>query len=370
MQQLDEALISRIGTFLPYNDRLRCLETSKLFKSINNNYKFHKINVCKQPDLVTHLPFLKKIKPLLNDLYINCRDQTLALSAQYQQDIHCMENYVNTMFSDVEITLKFERCSNEFIQTMLSVTKSWRNLNIDVSFNPTEIVFPELLQLLQQRSIIQLCINIAQLPLLDDSNLMKCVSKIHLNIERSDNKLIVVNTEHLLHMTCVQLTTNANVSLTHPENITRCVLYDMVWEEEHPLLQEIKQMRGSVLRVTMMEYTDAVKTCHVRNNFWYKIIMNAPKNSEIYYVVNIKNACIIPMAKKMSLIGGDRFALLYDNDDEFILSKMVQHFVPNVEAWATTSFVKGVYVKEGASLAELYSLMTSDVAKDVWSWLA
>jgi hypothetical protein len=67
-------VIGHLGTFLDYRDRLNSSAASKLFSAIHSIKTFHAIFLHNNPDLTTHLCFVKKIKPHLNTLRLVCKD--------------------------------------------------------------------------------------------------------------------------------------------------------------------------------------------------------------------------------------------------------------------------------------------------------
>lgn len=71
--------IAYIGSFLDYPSRIHALATSKVFQSVNYNYPYHSVKLTDNPNFVSHLPFIKRMKPNCNHLNIQCLNATDAI---------------------------------------------------------------------------------------------------------------------------------------------------------------------------------------------------------------------------------------------------------------------------------------------------
>jgi hypothetical protein len=116
MQYLPADLIAHIGTFLDYKDRRRCLETAKIFGSINYQIKSHLITIDQQnaygvvERLSQILAYVRRRKPTLQRIMFTFAGvKHITFDSIQRLDIR-----------DVDVVLQMYHCSNQVIVDALS----------------------------------------------------------------------------------------------------------------------------------------------------------------------------------------------------------------------------------------------------------
>lgn len=146
MHRIPHEIISHIGLFLPYQDRNRCMESAKMFRTVSSLYTYHILNfdgtsrTYEEPllRLTRTLAHVRKIKHMLrtfdfvfNDIGEDAINTLMAVRRLMEWNTH-----LKTKFCDVKVNVEINRCHVSTIHHIINMFKytgwEWNALRFGV----------------------------------------------------------------------------------------------------------------------------------------------------------------------------------------------------------------------------------------------
>ena len=116
---------------------------------------------------------------------------------------------------------------------------------------------------------------------------------------------------------------------------------------------------------------------HAKDNILYRLVGHFPKDCEFIYTSTASNMLVPIFLKKMKAIGAQNLSYGYYSDDTYLLSKVLQKFVPGLKVCPfklyesdlfQTSFYTPLSDLEDIGQDEIYEYLTP-YTQEYWYYL-
>jgi hypothetical protein len=381
MDNLPDHVLAHVGSFLDINSRLHCTAAAKMFQCIHHSYNAHTVKLNKSPNLETHLPYIKLLKPRCE--IIRFFVETDDISCTTIDGLQSVTEYVNTHFQECIVSIKYT--SMHIIEKVLDAIKHWKCKILYIIFNSRGTISEQLLTLIRWHTSMcqefHFWITTNQLSILKDTTITPKLKHVMIDICKPEYVYspICVYT-HLLDHASICLRTNYdNIAISKPENIERIEIYDMIQDYDRDwsrLLKSFKNMGASRSKLKMLVDLDNNKKeqsgpKHVLSNFWYTFFDIIPKqNVQFGFLMSHDKLAALSLIRVMcKRIGANNVVVFYRNKEECLAAKVVHHFNPGLSVKALESHQHDEMAAQHMSLNAIYQEM-SDYQKLVWCWLS
>lgn len=270
MNCLPSNIISKIGSFLDFEDRKSCIEASKFFANISDSYEFHYIKINQENynnkllNFNKHILYLLKIKPILK-----------TFKFEFENIINFDFNIKLKIPENIEIFITLD-CQE--IYNILNIFEKCNYLKIN-NYENIKIQVPEIIPQEFQLELVD-----ETLDSLLDVELIKKVTVLNIKLSKNIVKRIDLTNVNAKH---INLTIpNLSYTVIQPHKISSLVIYDTTGITSHSTLYDsfYNKMDDSYLKSICIYYFYPLEGC-VENHEYYKLFKLLPKDTNIFIKV-------------------------------------------------------------------------------------
>lgn len=377
-------VIAHVGSFLDINTRLACVAASATaLASINYGYTHHVVRMRSAgPDLRTHLPFIKRIKPSCKlDVRFEGLDDVMedATLASVQQ----ASDFANAAFAAGRRAI-FSNCSVDAVKRALPAFGRWQLDELHISLRRHDAFTPGLvagiLALVHGGGVKDLSMVLwdGQADVLSNAELARAVrSSVDVNVTSYSSH--PVNLEHVRHVRSVTLSTRQRVAVRAPQNLT-LIHMCLLWrpdEDGNPLIDSFRGMCQNSSRMERVIMEDVAVGCGPQwasGRHWLANLTALkgllPAACEYYYGGETCNPYVFPTLRELRDVHA-RVGLAYHaGDDEFLVSRAIQLLLPGIPCICPAGVEERIPAELQAlgTLTDVHSRMSPE-AQRTWFWL-
>jgi len=366
-------VIAHVGSFMDINARLNCVASSTALASINYGLTQHEVRVRPAgPDLRTHLPFIKRIKPSCTELWVRFDGLDAEPEEATLDCISAASSFANSAFSSGTHAV-FSKCSADAVQRALPAFGRWQLSELHVSLRKQDAFTPGLvavlLALIRGGCVMDLSLVLwnEQADVLSNAELARAV-RSSVNIVVDAPCSLPVNLEQVGHVRSLALTMSKPVAVRAPQNLTFLNTFFSPDEDggHNPLLESFRA-RSRMERVIMGDMSgDSGRGCV---DLLVALKGLLPATCEFYYYGGTCNVYLVHTLRMMREVHASIGVAYYAGDDEFLVSRAIQLLLPGIPCICPKRVEEApAELKALGTLADVHSRMSPEVQR-TWFWL-